>query len=50
MRFMTKIASFMLDTAVTLFGAACVGVGITMFSSDMRVAKKEKEARHENQD
>ena len=50
MKFVTKIASFMLDTAVTLFGAAFVGVGITMFSSDMRVAKKEKGAKHEDQD
>lgn len=50
MKFVTKIASFMLDTAVSLFGVACVGLGITMFTSDMRVAKKEKEARHEDQD
>lgn len=47
MRFVAKISSFLLDTAVTLVGAAFIGAGVIMFGHDIRVAKKEGQ-KHED--
>lgn len=41
MRLITKISSFMTDTAIVLLGVALFGTGITLFDHDIQVTKKE---------
>ena len=41
MRFVSRISSFLLDSAVALLGAAFVGMSVTMFGHDIQIAKKE---------
>lgn len=41
MRFVARISSFLLDSAVALFGAAIMGMSVTMFDHDIQTAKKE---------
>lgn len=43
MRFVSKICSFMLDTAVALLGLSFIGASAQMFAHDIRVARKEKQ-------
>lgn len=48
MRFITRISSFLLDSAVSLIGMAFVGLGVSMLDNDIKVMKKDKEAKNEN--
>ena len=47
MRFITRISSFLLDSAVSLIGMAFVGLGVSMFDNDIKVMKKDKEEKNE---
>ncbi len=40
MKFVAKISSFMLDTAVALLGMAFVGASAQMFANDIQASKK----------
>lgn len=45
MRFVAKISSFLLDSAVALLGLSLIGASAQMFANDIRVAKEKKEEK-----
>ena len=50
MKFIAKVSSFLLDSAVALLGLSFVGASAQMFANDIRVAKEKKEdKKDENQ-
>ena len=45
MSFITKVTSFLLDSAVALLGFSFLGASAQMFANDIRVAKEKKEEK-----